>query len=97
MPFDGTTVKREIIILIEAREYLLKNGWCQNEVINSNGSTCAIGALQQVRHSDDPRGRHHLDEEAYDRAIDRLGRATDTSSAEQSDGGMMPSIEPLKK
>lgn len=35
-------------VLRKAREVLVTDGWCQNELISSAGAHCAIGALHQA-------------------------------------------------
>ena len=48
MPFDGTTLNGTAVLLLSARQYIVENGWVQDEIMDEAGAVCAVGALRQV-------------------------------------------------
>lgn len=49
MPLDGTNVLDETgLVILKAKEVLLKNGWCVGVRVDGHGRRCALGALDAV-------------------------------------------------
>jgi hypothetical protein len=47
MPFDGKNVSEIARSLIEAKDYIQRNGWCQGD-FSVGDSVCAVGALNAI-------------------------------------------------